>query len=390
MPLRPMIYSDYNGSSPPSQKVRDYLLERLSGNFFANPNASHRLGQKVFIDMENSRVTCAKALGTLPKNIIFNSGSTEGISQIFYGLAIKGKKQGKSQIIISGIEHPAVTKNAYHYRDTWGFKLSILPTSTSGLVDIQKLEEILKDPPSPVAMVAVMAANNETGVIQPYREIARLCQKFKIPYFSDTTQLIGKEHFDFTDSNIDYAVVSGHKIGGLTGTGLILAKEPRNMHPLIIGGGQEGDLRGGTQNYLGYETLAVALKHLDESLKKMKSLGEKRNQFEQKLKTSFPEIVIIGEDVPRTRTTSYISHPHFYGRDVQRELEKADIYVTTSSACSDNKTGLSNVLKSMGISEQIARGVIRISLGASSPPGWYNDIYYAMENVYKKLAAYSP
>ena len=104
-----------------------------------------------------------------------------------------------------------------------------------------------------------MAANNETGVIQPYLEVNQLCQQYLIPYFCDTTQFIGKVPFNFKESNVDFAVCSGHKLGAMTGTGILLAKNPQTVKPLIIGGGQEKGLRGGTQHYIGNETLAIAL-----------------------------------------------------------------------------------------------------------------------------------
>jgi len=235
-------------------------------------------------------------------------------------------------------------------------------------------------------MVAVMAANNETGVIQPYVEINSLCLKNNIPYLCDTTQYIGKTPFNFKELNIDYAVCSGHKLGALTGTGILLVKNPENLLPLIIGGGQEKGLRGGTQNYLGNETLAVALKTTEENYANIQALKEKRIEFEKKIKMAFPTVVIIGENAPRLATTTYISYPGIHGQAVQIELEALDIFVTTSSACSDNMPSTSKVLKAMGVSDDVGRGVVRISLCLNSPLNYYDTLADALIKAYTKLA----
>lgn len=379
-----MIYADYNGSAPICGDVKEYLMTRLDSGPYSNPNAIHHLGQKVLMGMENSRFTCSKILGCKPGQILFNSGSTEGISHIFYSLLCGKLDQGKNVIITSGIEHSAVIKTARYYEEQ-GFEVKIVPTLENGIVNPDSLEEFLKTSEGKTALVSIMAANNETGVIQPYKEIASLCQKYGAPFFSDTTQLIGKDDFNFEESGMDYAVLSGHKIGALTGTGLIMAKDLSTLKPFIIGGGQEKDLRGGTQNYLGNETLAVALNYFKENKHKLEALRERRVSFEAKVKELFPSVVIMGEDAPRLASSTYISFPGIHGQAVQIELESEDIYVTTSSACSDNEPVTSKVLKSMGVNDDVGRGVVRISLGLCSPLDWYDKIEAALTRAYNKL-----
>ncbi|MBK24155.1 MAG: hypothetical protein CME70_09165 [Halobacteriovorax sp.] len=379
-----MIYADYNGSAPICGDVKEYLINRLDNGPYSNPNAIHHLGQKVLMGMENARFTCSKILGCKPGQILFNSGSTEGISHIFYSLLCGKLEEGKNVIITSGIEHSAVVKTAKYYEEK-GFTLKVCPTLANGVVNMEALEVFLNETPGSVALVSIMAANNETGVIQPYKEMAELCQKHDTPIFSDTTQLIGKADFNFEESGLDYAVLSGHKIGALTGTGLIMAKDLNNLKPFIIGGGQEKDLRGGTQNYLGNETLAVALNYYKENSHKLEALKVKREEFENKIKEEFPNVVIMGEDAPRLASSTYISFPGIHGQAVQIELESEEIYVTTSSACSDNEPVTSKVLKSMGVTDEIGRGVVRISLGLCSPLDWYDKIFDTITRAYTKL-----
>lgn len=379
-----MIYADYNGSAPICSDVKEYMINRLEKGPFSNPNAIHHLGQKVLMGMENARFTCSKVLGCKPGQILFNSGSTEGISHIFYSLLCGKLDSGRNVIITSGIEHSAVVKTARHYEEQ-GFEVKVCPTLPNGVVNPEALEVYLNESKDKVALVCIMAANNETGVIQPYKEMAELCHKHDTPIFSDTTQLIGKDEFNFNESGLDYAVLSGHKIGALTGAGLIMAKDLTNLKPFIIGGGQEKNLRGGTQNYLGNETLAVALNSFQENKEKLATLKKKRIEFENKIKSDFPEVVIMGEDAPRLASSTYLSYPGIHGQAVQIELESEDIYVTTSSACSDNEPVTSKVLKAMGVEDNVGRGVVRISLGLSSPIEYYDKVYEALSRAYKKL-----
>jgi cysteine desulfurase len=376
-----MIYADYNGSAPLAPEVKNFLFTRLENGPFANPNAIHSLGATTLLKMENVRSQCAKLLGAHPSQLIFNSGATEGISSVFYSVLSDSKKK---TIIVSAIEHSAVINSAKYY-ETQGFSLKILPVNTDGVIDLAILTKWIEENSSDVALVAIMAANNETGVIQPYQDVNTLCLKYNIPYLCDTTQFIGKTPFNFKDSNVDFAVCSGHKLGAMTGTGILLAKNPESLKALIIGGGQEKGHRGGTQHYLGNETLSVALKVITENFNRIDELTKKRVEFEGKLKKSFPKVIILGENAPRLATTTYISYPGLHGQAVQIELESQDIFVTTSSACSDNSPVTSKVLRAMNVTDAIGRGVVRVSIGLSSPLSYYDDLFVGLSKAYTKL-----
>lgn len=380
-----MIYADYNGSAPICPEVRNYLMKRLETGPFANPNSIHHMGHKTLMGMENARAVCAKIVGAKPKQLIFNSGASEGISTVFYSVLKRAKKAGKTHIIISGLEHSVVVNCAKRAQEEEGFEVLSLQANRDGVVDLDQLKTWLDEYAERLALVSIMAANNETGVIQPYREISKLCQKAEVPYACDTTQYIGKTEFNFNESGLDYAFMSGHKIGALTGAGFMLAKDPATLESLIVGGGQERNLRGGTQNYIGNETLAVALDYFQRNQAKLERLFEKRKEFENKVKEKFPEVVILGENAPRLASSTYIALPGVHGQAVQIELESKDIFVTTSSACSDNEPVTSKVLKAMGVDDHIGRGVVRISLGLCSNPELYDQIADALISAYSKL-----
>ncbi len=379
-----MIYADYNGSAPLLSSVREHLKKRVESDLFANPNAIHSMGQRLSGGIEKCRSLIAEVVGCYPDQIFFNSGSSEGISQILFSILEFAPKE-KNIIITSPIEHVAVTSALQFYSKHKNFKILQVDVDESGVVSVESLKKILDSYAPSVAVVAIMAVNNETGVLQPFKEIAKLCEEKNLEFFSDTTQLIGKTDFHFETSGIDYAVCSGHKLGALTGSGFIIAKEPTKLRTHVFGSHQEKGLRGGTQNYLGIETLAIALKDFQSHQGNLKNLFAARVEFESNLKKEFPEIVIVGDKAERLAGTTLISYPGIHGQAVQIELESLNIFVTTSAACSDNQPETSAVLKSMKISDDIGRGVIRISLSYTQGKQDYQEIEKALSSSYKKL-----
>lgn len=380
-----MIYADYNGSSPLLQPVRTYLKKRLESDLYANPNAIHSISQKLSRGIEKCREIVAEILGCYPDQIFFNSGASEGISHIFHSILDQMEKT-KNIIITSQIEHAVIPNALDYYKTKRGFNLKYVGIDKSGKIKIEDLEKLLVDHKDKVAMVTIMAANNETGVIQPYQEMAKLSRIHNVEFFSDTTQLIGKGDFNFEMSGLDYAVCSGHKIGALSGSGFVIVKEPPKMQSLVFGSTQERGLRGGTQNYLGIETLAIALKDFQENASKLKTLEAAKYHFEKDMISAFPNAVIIGRDAPRLAGTTLIGYPGLHGQAVQIELESHDIFVTTSAACSDNQPETSKVLKAMEINDQIGRGVIRISLSYSQGQNEYSGMAQALKAAYTKLS----
>ena len=379
-----MIYADFNGSAPLLSVVRDYLKKRIGTEIYANPNAIHSLGQKVFQGIETCRQVIADVVGSYPDQVTFNSGSSEGVSHVLFSI-LEYAPKNKNIVITSPIEHVVIPKALSFYQERRGFKLEKVMINDSGVIQIESLENLLQKHHGAVALVTIMAVNNETGVIQPYQEIAKLCQKHQVDFFCDTTQLIGKGDFHFKDSGIDFAVCSGHKVGALTGTGFVLAKDPTKLKPHVFGSSQEKGLRGGTQNYIGIETLAVALSDFETHKAGLKNLNQARLQFEQNMKESFPEVVIVGEESSRLAGTTLISYPGIHGQAVQIELESHDIFVTTSAACADNQPETSAVLKAMGIHDDVGRGVIRISLSYSQSEIDYQQLEQALKASYAKL-----
>ena len=380
-----MIYADFNGSAPLCNDVLAYLKDRIPSGPYANPNSIHSLGKKMMFGMEKCRRSIAKNLGCESQQIIFNSGASEGISQIFHSLLSDGPKDNKSIVVTSAIEHSAVHMCCQHYA-TKGFEIKTIQTLENGVVDLEELKVFVTENSDRIAMVTVMASNNETGVLQPYHAVGEISQKYNIPYFSDTTQLIGKTEFDFKTSNMDYAVLSSHKVGAIIGSGLIIAKDPTTIKTIIFGGGQEKGYRGGTQNYIGIETMAIAMESFMQNKDNLATVNSHRVRFEKNLKQNFPNLVIIGDYSKRLATTTMVAYPGIHGQAVQIELESQDIFITTSSACSDNSPETSRILKSMNIKDDVGRGVVRISLCLNANQELYDKIEVALTKAYNKLS----
>ncbi len=378
-----MLYADYNGSAPLLKPVREYLHKRIDADLFGNPNAIHTMGQKLSTGIEKCRALIADIVGCHPDQLYFNSGSSEGVSQIIRSV-LEFAPKNKNWVLTSRLEHPVIAKALSFYQERFGFKIEYVEIE-EGKIVFDNFKKLINQYKDQIALVTIMAANNETGVIQPYKEMAKICQENNIEFFSDTTQLIGKAEFNFEKSGIDYAVCSGHKIGALTGTGFIIAKEPTKLQPHVFGSSQEKGLRGGTQNYLGIETLAVAFDDFAKNKSKLESLKKARLKFEADLKATFPEVKVVGDKSDRLAGTTLVGYPGIHGQAIQIELESQDIFVTTSAACTDNQPETSKVLKAMGIDDQLGRGVIRISLSYSHGEEDYFQLARALKEAYTKL-----
>lgn len=377
-----MIYADYNGSAPLLPEVKTHLTKRLEGNLFANPNTIHSLGTELKKMMETSRAVIAEAFGAKSSEVLFTSGASEGLSHIFQSILLPVQKNA---IAISAIEHSAVLEQALYYQRVWDFEVIILPVKNDGTLDLEKARQTVEKNREKLALVSVMAVNNETGVIQPYEELAQYCQQLEIPFVSDTTQLIGKMPYDFSQSHLEFAVCSGHKLGAIPGSGFILTKKSNKPRALIHGGGQERKLRGGTQNYLAIETLALACSLLKKKFELIKQFDQARNQFEENILKEFPQAKVIGKEALRVSGSTLIGLPGVHGQAVQIELESHNIFVSTSSACSDNELETSKTLRGMSVDDRLGRSVVRISLGLDCPLENYQEIEKNLISTYKKL-----
>ena len=379
------VYLDYNGSAPLAAEVEQYLINRLQEKRTLRKSKCEPFSwnEVQYGVIEKSRDAIAKAFSVKSEKVFFNSGATEGISAVFNHISHVNSKSVKKILIYSDLEHSATINCADYLRSEHeGFEVIKLNVLKNGQVDLDHLDQLITEHSENIKLISVMAANNETGVIQPIKEASNLCALKNIPFFCDATQILGKSPFNFDNLKIDFLCCSGHKIGALTGVGALIVNDPDNFVPLIIGGKQEGGLRGGTQNYIGIETLGVAFDLIENKISYLSYIELKRDQFEVSLKQLFPDVVFFGKDAPRVCNTSYFSIPGISNGDIQVALQMNKIFVTTGSACSDKKDSLSHVLSSMGYEKDIIQGAVRLSCAMKETVNCFD---YALDVIREKF-----
>ncbi|WP_265032943.1 cysteine desulfurase family protein [Wolbachia endosymbiont (group A) of Sicus ferrugineus] len=363
------VYADYNATAPISENVKKSIFEVLLKQTL-NPSSLHKRGQEARKILQNARDNIRDALGVpSDKEIVFTSGATEANNLVMRGIA------GYLHVI-SAIEHPSILNSACNPY--------IIPVNQEGIVDFLELEKILSELKGNKAIVSVMMANNETGVIQPVKEIAEIAHKFGAICHTDTAQSVGKIKVNMEDLGVDLLTLSAHKFGGVAGSGVLIFNKELAIEPIIIGGGQEKGFRGGTENIVAIAGLSAALQNITDLLSKMDEVKELRDQLECELLNLASDIRIFGKNSKRLPNTSFIYMPGVKS-DVQlMHFDLNHIAVSNGSACSSGKVEPSHVLLAMGATKEQAECSIRISIGPETKPQDIKKIVDCWYNIYKK------
>ncbi|NWB97462.1 aminotransferase class V-fold PLP-dependent enzyme [Pseudomonas gingeri] len=355
------VYADVCGSAPVSMGVSHMLQALFSARQCANPNANHALGVQLLERVERARGSIASLLRVDADCLIFNSGSSEGCAQVFHDFFERYKHE-QPLVLYSAIEHSCTLQNIKRYCLD-GLQAIAIGHHMNGLLDTEQLTQLLATHAGRPTLVSVMAVHNETGVIQPIDAIARQVKAHGGLLFSDMTQAIGKMPVDLHASGVDFAIASGHKFGALPGVGFLYARNRYGLSPLIAGGGQEGGLRGGTQNYPGILSIETALQEKQLKYRACKTEAQQnREMFECSLQAMLGEVVVIGQQAPRVPCVSFVALPGVNTKKLQWALNTQAIYITGGSACSDKKFSLSNTVAQLGYAERIAGATVRISI----------------------------
>ncbi|WP_341814320.1 MULTISPECIES: cysteine desulfurase family protein [unclassified Wolbachia] len=363
------VYADYNATAPISENVKKSIFEVLLKQTL-NPSSLHKRGQEARKILQDARDNIHDALGVpSDKEIVFTSGATEANNLVMRGIA------GYLHVI-SAIEHPSILNSACNPY--------IIPVNQEGIVDFLELEKILSELKGNKAIVSVMMANNETGVIQPVKEIAEIAHKFGAICHTDTAQSVGKIKVNMEDLGVDLLTLSAHKFGGVAGSGVLIFNKELAIEPIIIGGGQEKGFRGGTENIVAIAGLSAALQNIPDLLLKMDEVKELRDQLECELLNLASDIRIFGKNSKRLPNTSFIYMPGVKS-DVQlMHFDLNHIAVSNGSACSSGKVEPSHVLLAMGATKEQAECSIRISIGPETKPQDIKKIVDCWYNIYKK------
>lgn len=362
------VYADYNATSPIIDSVKKSILEVLSKQIL-NPSSLHRKGQEARKILQDARDNVRGIIGALgDKEVVFTSGATEANNLVMRGMV--GYRH-----VISAIEHPSIFNSAYNPH--------IIPVNQEGVVDLLELEKILSKLERDRVIVSVMMANNETGVIQPVKEVAEIAHKFGAICHTDAAQSVGKIEVNMEDLGVDLLTLSAHKFGGIAGSGVLIFDKKLVIEPIIIGGGQEKGLRGGTENIVAIAGLSAALQDIPYLLSKMDEIKKLRDQLEYELLDLASGTKIFGKNSKRLPNTSLIYMPKVRS-DVQlMHFDLNNIAVSNGSACSSGKVEPSHVLLAMGATKEQAECSIRISIGPKTKPRDVEKIMDCWYNIYK-------
>jgi cysteine desulfurase len=352
-----MIYFDYNATAPVMREAREAWLnvtEKVGGN----PSSMHQAGSRASILLAESREKLAAFLGCHPSDIIWTSGATEANNMVMHHFAKKA--QPASEVWVSAIEHPCVFDSSQYY---FGKRARLIPVTHEGVVDVDWITTEMAD--TRPGLVAVMAANNETGIIQPWREVHAICQAYEVPFFTDAVQFIGKMPCQGL-GDCDYVSGAAHKFGGPRGVGFLKIPHRSQMTPLLLGGKQEGGRRAGTENVATIAAMMAALEVREKQIARNEHLLRKlwRETFEHDFLRTLPGATIVGASQPRLWNTVAAIMPD---GDKKHQwvirLDKAGFAVSTGSACTTGKEEPSHVLAAMGIKPAQAVRSVRFSAG---------------------------
>jgi len=379
-----MIYLDHNATTPLHPRVLDAMIPYLSERW-GNPSSPYRFGNEAKVALERARKRIAEHIGCKPPELIFCSSGTESDNLALRGTAYALRSKG-NHIITTAVEHHAVL-NTCKALEREGFRVTYVPVTTDGFVELRSLAESISDE---TILVSVMHANNETGVVQPIEEIAAITRKRAVILHTDAVQTAGKLPRRLAELDADLVTFSAHKIYGPKGTAALCVREGIHLEALTTGGAQERGLRAGTENVAGIigfaEAVALAFEHSETEGQRLWGL---RDHFEKRVQATVPKVRINGARAPRVPNTSNLTFDSVDGESIVLGLDLQGICVSTGSACSTGDPEPSHVLLAMGIAARDAQGSTRISFGRSSQEVDVDAIVTALQGTVERLRAIS-
>lgn len=370
-----MIYLDYNATTPIDKEVADAMLPYLYGNF-GNPSSEHILGVNAKHAIEEARGEVAELLHAMPKEIVFTSCASESNNMVLKGVAHTLKEKG-NHIITSKVEHPSILEPC-KYLEEIGYEVSYASVDEFGLINPIDIENLMTEK---TILVSIMHANNETGTMQPIKEIAEICHRHQVLFHTDASQAIGKVPVDVRELGVDFLSLAGHKLYAPKGIGALYIRDGKQIESLIHGAGHEKGRRAGTENIIFEVGLGKACSIAVASMETSK-VKELTDYFYQNLKDYFGEgIHLNGHPDLRLPNTLNLSFLGFNGHEILNQLN--DVAASTGSACHSGMTSVSPVLSAMGVSEEVGRGAIRFSLGRHTTKDEIDQVIEELKNIIK-------
>jgi cysteine desulfurase len=374
------VYFDHNATTKLHPEVLQVMLPWFE-NQSGNPTSRHYVGRKTREAIEQAREQVAHACGAYPSQVIFTASGTEANN-----FAIKGMASNlpHGQVLTSAIEHPCVSAPANAMRSL-GYTHQAIPVNSHGEIDETALDALLA---TPTSLVSVMSANNETGVIQNIASIAEKARCAKALMHTDAVQMLGKMPLDFSSLNVHAMSVSSHKIHGPQGAAALILDKRVDIQPLLHGGGQERGLRSGTENVAAIVGFGMACELAEKNLGEQIKVYRLRELLENGLKSlnMHDEVTIFGAQAKaRLPNTSFFAIRDIEGDTLVNALDRKGFAVASGSACSSDSPDPSHVLLAMGVDKDLARGAIRVSLGATNTQAEVEHFLLALADEAKRL-----
>jgi cysteine desulfurase len=378
------IYMDNNATTKVADEVIEEMMPYL-GRLYGNPSSMHSFGGQVSKKLRQGRERVAALLGCEPDEIVFTSCGTESDNTAIRG--VLATKPDKRKVLTTRVEHPAVLgpcRELEHH----GYTIVELGVDKQGQLDLDELRDRIDDD---TAIVSVMYANNETGVIFPIDQIAAMTRARGVTFHTDAVQAVGKIPLNLARSSIDLLSLSGHKLHAPKGVGVLYIRRGTRLAPFMLGGHQEGGKRGGTENVPGIIALGkaceLAQKHIEEETNKVRRL---RDKLEKMITASCPYCIINGDTEHRLPNTLNISFEYIEGEAILLMLNQFGICASSGSACTSGSLEPSHVLRAMGVPFTAAHGSIRFSLSRYNTEDEVDFVAGKMPEIVKKLRALSP
>jgi cysteine desulfurase len=379
------VYLDNNATTMVAPEVfeamRPFLTER-----YGNPSSMHSFGGGVAGDVRLARENLARLLGASPKEIVMTSGGTESDNTAI--LSALATMPERKEIVTTRVEHPAVLNLCKHLARFKGYTVRWLGVDKRGMLDMEEVRHKITDD---TAIVSVMWANNETGVIFPVHDIAEIAQEHGALMHTDAVQAVGKIPMDLTSSNIDFLSLSGHKLHSPKGIGALYIKKGTRFEPFVIGGHQEASRRGGTENVpaivgLG-EAARLAAEHLEEENIRVKKM---RDRLQEGLLETIPSAQVNGDIESRLPNTLNIGFEYVEGEAILMRMDEKGICASSGSACTSGSLEPSHVLRAMGVPFTAVHGSIRFSLSRYNTAQEMEFVIQELPGIIRFLREMSP
>ncbi|HSR54350.1 MAG TPA: cysteine desulfurase family protein, partial [Acidobacteriota bacterium] len=359
-----MIYLDNNATTAVDPRVFEAMKPFFLSDY-GNASSIHALGRSARTALEEARAHVARLVGVRSGEIIFTSGGTESDNLALRGAAWQRRGQGR-HIITSRTEHPAVLEACRQLQEE-GFSVTFLPVDSSGLVDIEALDQDLQEYGDDTILVSIMYANNETGTLQPIEDIARKAHEHGAWVHSDAVQAMGKIAVKAPQLGVDLLSLTGHKFHGPKGCGALYVRSGLKLKPQMVGGSHEKGFRPGTENVSGAVGLGEACRlaelELDERQSRMSDL---RDQLEEGVLASIADVAVNGSREERLPQTANLSFLGVEGESLLMALDLEGVAVSTGAACAAGSHSGSHVLREMRLDKSVLQGAIRFSLGSET------------------------